>query len=940
MTTEDDSIVVDVEGCDTPCITLNDKSKGSKVKGGVQEDEEATAGKSKDDTLIVDIEDDSTFVTLGEKSKVSMPKSVSHGGLVPGNEESYQMDESAVLEGTKHKAISPEFGSVSTHVSSSSGTENDETEDMAKPKGRQSRKSKKSVSKKSIKEQEREEDENQNDDGDKSVDHQKDDSESMNPVVKRVTRRSMKSVSNKSMKEKQEQSQENVSPVRMVTRKSKRSAVLNKSTKEKEEENQKDISLNITSADQTYEDDTAHANSMKKTTRKSKKSVSNRSMKEKQLEEDNDIEVTAETKANHDVEDEKTAKKRTLRKSTRTTQEEPDNENTADAVQEEEGELEERVMTRRATRSNTSNHAKIKSTSKKSPAPGRRSTRSEVNKSMTSDKNVSGELKNKRKESESKSIGAVEDDVSDGKKHEVQGEDGGNTSRLFEIEDDMPGDAEYEVYDTEVHDTQGEDKCVDTLKDRLSKRRSTRNKSQVNDTKSKSETEEVEESVEEKGGNGSSDADGDDEQESQEIGKKTTKNGKNTKGRKVENKGAAWRATLSNQNNDSNYHDLDDDDDDHDDYDDDDDHDDDYEYDDEEENNDQDGDGNNSKIISKNARTKPKSSKKSASSSSASDSDKDRVEEKKQPRKQKRKSSKVSMTRRSRRKPSKNYTANETAGNDVTDQEGPADEGDDGTKDDERNDTTVKETVDGSMNKSSRKRTNQTRIESMQVAQSSTPVVLNGSPYILPPGSVKSILKSNIPRTLSTDAKKRRVSIATNKKGSTSGTDDEDEDYGNGEGGKSKFPSRRRKSSVSFAPTPSFHISPDDFSTLEESSGELAKLSFITNYSGFTSGDNTFTPGLLGSASLSSSVSSLGSVSDLLSDTSSVNESQEITINSSKRRQLAEEEEQLDDSGVRRSKRTKVPPLEYWKNERIKYDRRQSGEFNTLPSFSWLVYNL
>ena len=32
-----------------------------------------------------------------------------------------------------------------------------------------------------------------------------------------------------------------------------------------------------------------------------------------------------------------------------------------------------------------------------------------------------------------------------------------------------------------------------------------------------------------------------------------------------------------------------------------------------------------------------------------------------------------------------------------------------------------------------------------------------------------------------------------------------------------------------------------------------------------------------------------------------------------------------DEQSTRRSKRTIVPPLQYWKNERIDYERRKSG---------------
>lgn len=35
---------------------------------------------------------------------------------------------------------------------------------------------------------------------------------------------------------------------------------------------------------------------------------------------------------------------------------------------------------------------------------------------------------------------------------------------------------------------------------------------------------------------------------------------------------------------------------------------------------------------------------------------------------------------------------------------------------------------------------------------------------------------------------------------------------------------------------------------------------------------------------------------------------------------------------TRRSKRTIVPPLQYWKNERIDYERRKSGTVNLIEN--------
>ena len=37
-----------------------------------------------------------------------------------------------------------------------------------------------------------------------------------------------------------------------------------------------------------------------------------------------------------------------------------------------------------------------------------------------------------------------------------------------------------------------------------------------------------------------------------------------------------------------------------------------------------------------------------------------------------------------------------------------------------------------------------------------------------------------------------------------------------------------------------------------------------------------------------------------------------------------------DDAGCRRSKRTRVVPLDWFRNERILYERRKSGEYNII----------
>ena len=50
-----------------------------------------------------------------------------------------------------------------------------------------------------------------------------------------------------------------------------------------------------------------------------------------------------------------------------------------------------------------------------------------------------------------------------------------------------------------------------------------------------------------------------------------------------------------------------------------------------------------------------------------------------------------------------------------------------------------------------------------------------------------------------------------------------------------------------------------------------------------------------------------------------------------------------DEQNTRRSKRTIVPPLQYWKNERIDYERRKSGKIHQMLLFVILqnhVYNV
>ncbi|XP_032241518.1 centromere protein C [Nematostella vectensis] len=179
------------------------------------------------------------------------------------------------------------------------------------------------------------------------------------------------------------------------------------------------------------------------------------------------------------------------------------------------------------------------------------------------------------------------------------------------------------------------------------------------------------------------------------------------------------------------------------------------------------------------------------------------------------------------------------------------------------------------------------------------------------PAVRKSILKNSIPGSAPLDSKKRRVSIVERQTSKITRAED------------SRIPSAtngRRSSAVSFAATPSFHLSPGGIST-EEESLNLNGLSFVTAGSNtFLLEDNTFTPGMSSTRlSLpSSSGSSCGGDSRLDTDLSL---SGEVTISSAKRKQLLQEAEE----GLRRSKRTKVQPLKYWKNERIRYERRQSG---------------
>ncbi|KAJ7330611.1 hypothetical protein OS493_022226 [Desmophyllum pertusum] len=174
-----------------------------------------------------------------------------------------------------------------------------------------------------------------------------------------------------------------------------------------------------------------------------------------------------------------------------------------------------------------------------------------------------------------------------------------------------------------------------------------------------------------------------------------------------------------------------------------------------------------------------------------------------------------------------------------------------------------------------------------------------------PVAALKSILKSggSVGRT-STVSRKRQI---TANKSHSGGSDADDESVL-----PAKQPNRKRLSTVSFASTPLVQESPAVPANLSSTG-----LSFVSKDSSFRSTDGTFTPGS-GGRTVRSSV---GSASSSSAGESVIDPEEEVTITNDARQM----EDTSDEQNTRRSKRTIIPPLQYWKNERIDYERRKSG---------------
>ncbi|CAH3156730.1 unnamed protein product [Pocillopora meandrina] len=174
-----------------------------------------------------------------------------------------------------------------------------------------------------------------------------------------------------------------------------------------------------------------------------------------------------------------------------------------------------------------------------------------------------------------------------------------------------------------------------------------------------------------------------------------------------------------------------------------------------------------------------------------------------------------------------------------------------------------------------------------------------------PVTALKSILKSGGSVRRSTKgARKRQMTIGKSHSG---GSDADDESLQ-----PAKQPNRKSLSSVSFASTPFVRGSPSVPANVSPIS-----LSFASKNSSYKSADGTFTPG-----SARTVRSSVGSASgSSVGDNSKVDPEEEVTITND----TMQPEVSPNEQHTRRSKRTIVPPLQYWKNERIDYERRKSG---------------
>ena len=133
----DDTLIVDIEGDESSNLqkAVMMPSADDTLIVDIEGDESSNLQKavmmpSADDTLISEIEgDESTFLTIGNKNRSPIALDQNDESAV---DSSYQMDENLVLEGTRHKAMSPEFVS-----SMESKREDDQsTKEVSKPQGR------------------------------------------------------------------------------------------------------------------------------------------------------------------------------------------------------------------------------------------------------------------------------------------------------------------------------------------------------------------------------------------------------------------------------------------------------------------------------------------------------------------------------------------------------------------------------------------------------------------------------------------------------------------------------------------------------------------------------------------------------------------------------------------------------------------------------------
>ena len=118
---ENDAVDVEVES--PPAVVSNDHPQTAAKPKEKTENSRATKAKqnqkqrdtSDDDDEVIDvegIEEDETFLTIGNTTQY-LKSTVVDKSLVAAEAESFVMSESFVLEGTKHKTMSPEFGSCS-----------------------------------------------------------------------------------------------------------------------------------------------------------------------------------------------------------------------------------------------------------------------------------------------------------------------------------------------------------------------------------------------------------------------------------------------------------------------------------------------------------------------------------------------------------------------------------------------------------------------------------------------------------------------------------------------------------------------------------------------------------------------------------------------------------------------------------------------------------